>query len=101
MPADQAFMDRVHRIECGRTWAPEGVIHGGRRHRPSGMFRARQRTVSLVLFLTISLGVLLAFSKVQPELYSEFMAGDFSAVTGVLEKLPVEDLPLPESVTDA
>lgn len=101
MPADQAFLDRVHRIECGRTWAPEGVVHGGRRKRPTGMFQARQRLVSLLLFLTISFGFLWAFSKVQPELYGEFIAGDFSAVTGVLDRIPVEDLPLPEKATDA
>ncbi len=96
MPADQAFQERLQRIESGRTWVPDGVIVEERRKRRHVSVNARQNRVSIALSLVLGLGMVWVFSQVQPELYGQLTVGDFSAVTGMLESLP-----LPGSITDA
>ena len=91
MAADQAFMDRLHRIETGRTWIPDGVLveeRGDRRKRKS--INAGQKRVSFVLSLGLIWGLVWVFSQVQPELYAQMVAGDLSAVTGLLQSEPAE-----------
>ncbi|MDV7144987.1 hypothetical protein R3X27_20085 [Tropicimonas sp. TH_r6] len=101
MPADQAFMDRLHRIEAGKAWVPEGVIVDRGKKRKRVDINAGQKRVTLLLSIGLIWGLVWVFAQAQPELYGQFIAGDFSAVTGVIESIPLDRLPLPESVTDA
>ena len=98
MQADQAFMDRIHRIESGRQWAPDGVIMPDReamkrRRKP---VNAGQKRVSFVLSLVLASGLAWVLVQNQPELVGQIMTGDFSSVTAVLE-----DLPLPKELPGA
>ncbi len=102
MPADQAFMDRLHRIEAGKTWVPEGVLVNTRKKKRKHVnINAGQKRVTLLMSLGLIWALVWVFAQAQPELYGQFMAGDFSAVTGVIESIPLDRLPLSESVTDA
>lgn len=56
MPADKAFYERIARIESGRQWAPDGVIHTPRAGRNRGEKRVKGGSGLLLgLVLTVPL----------------------------------------------
>ena len=77
MPADKGFHDRIRRIETGRTWAPDGVIHcpPGRRQDKRG----RSGGAGLTILMTLALPV--ALLLVGPDALPEPVQGFLSAPT--------------------
>ena len=69
MPADQAFMDRLHRIEAGKAWVPEGVIVDRGKKRKRVDINAGQKRVTLLLSIGLIWGLVWVFAQAQPELY--------------------------------
>lgn len=103
MPADQAFMDRIHRIQAGKTWEPEGVIVARPEKKKRKPIDIRQKRVSFILSLVMIWMLYGVFKQIQPELAAQFASGDFSAVKGVIDAIPLEKLealPLPEGPID-
>ncbi|MEL6203955.1 MAG: hypothetical protein AAFR47_01400 [Pseudomonadota bacterium] len=75
MSADERFLERINRIEKGKQWAPEGVVH---QPRAAQVNKARRKrggkglTFGIVLLVLI-LGLLAAPEETPGEL-SAFMA---------------------------
>ncbi len=76
VPADKRFHERIQRIEAGRTWVPDGVIHA----EPAGRVRRTRRGgagLSLLMMLAVPAALLLA----GPERLPEPVLGFFAAPT--------------------
>jgi hypothetical protein len=56
MPADKQFIERLARIEKGRQWAPDGVVHQPKAHGEAAK-RQQARGRKLRLFLAMACGV--------------------------------------------
>ncbi|NDR55818.1 hypothetical protein [Aliiruegeria sabulilitoris] len=84
MSADRAFLDRLQRIESGKTWTPDGVVMRvhSKKSRPVD---TRQKRVMFLMSVGLMLGLFWVFAQMQPELVAQIGSGDFSAVTGLLE----------------
>jgi len=76
MPADKRFHERIKRIEKGRTWTPDGVVHA----EPAGRARRARRGgvgVSLLMMLAVPAALVLA----GPERLPAPVLGFFTAPT--------------------
>ena len=101
MAADQAFHERLRRIETGRTWVPDGVYVAEKARRPSVFLKAFRTMLSRIFWLIVVWACVWGFSVAQPEIYEEFTRGDFSSVTEALNlDLGPDPVPLLESTTE-
>ncbi|PRY26568.1 hypothetical protein CLV78_101667 [Aliiruegeria haliotis] len=76
MAADQAFMDRIHRIEQGKQWVPDGICVSegktkGRKRRPltrEKLFTVAASTLILFVLYKVTLNS-------QPQIAEWFLQG--------------------------
>ncbi|SDI19491.1 hypothetical protein [Aliiruegeria lutimaris] len=86
MSADQAFLERLQRIESGKTWAPDGVLMPDRAARTRRRsVNSGQKRVVFVMSVALLLGLFWVFAQMQPELFAQISSGDFSAVSELWE----------------
>ena len=79
MPADKHFHERIQRIERGKTWAPDGVIHcpPGQKHRNRRSRRSGGPGLSVLMLLALPAAAALA----GPERLPAPVVGFFTAPT--------------------
>jgi hypothetical protein len=79
MPADKRFHERIQRIERGRTWVPDGVVHypASHRHRARRGRRGGGAGTSILMLLAVPVALALA----GPERLPDPVRGFFTAPT--------------------